>query len=399
MKTAVKKTVTSIQADSVEETALPKDFAKTLVAWQKTHGRHDLPWQQELKAYPVWLSEVMLQQTQVNTVKVYFHEFMSRFPRVEDLAGAPIDEILSMWSGLGYYTRARNLHRCAIEVTHRFGGVFPKEPETLASLPGIGESTAAAIASLCFQKRVAITDGNVRRVLARVMGFEGDMALGSSVRWLAQVAQSILPTQASHMPVYTQGIMDLGATVCKPKNPLCGHCPMQKVCVALKKERVAQIPFKSKKIKRTSQQLFWLVARNPKGEVMGVKRADKGIWAGLHGFVEFESEQELINATLQWSDKSRETKVKSNSLAQTQTQKQNKPQAKNKDRQIWAPPRPLEVMRHELTHKSLSIHAFFWEAPQDFEWPGARWLSKDQWGKVGLSRPVEELLKALLGRD
>jgi A/G-specific adenine glycosylase len=357
------------------EVPLPKEFAKKLVAWQKKHGRHDLPWQLELKAYPVWLSEVMLQQTQVSTVKVYFQKFMLRFPRVEDLACADINEVLALWTGLGYYTRARNLHRCAIEVTQTHGGVFPQELEALKSLPGIGESTAAAIASLCFQKRVAITDGNVRRVLARVMGFEGDMGLGSSVKWLSQVAQSLLPNQPSSMPTYTQGIMDLGATVCKPKNPLCDRCPMSEVCVAREQGLIDKIPVKSKKIKRTFEQLFWLIAQNPKGEVLGIKRGDKGIWAGLYGFAEFDSEEALINATT--------TRVGKSRIAKAQ---------KNTGR---VAPRALEVVRHELTHKSLSIHPFFWTAPMDFERPGAEWLTESQWRQVGLSRPVEDLLRSV----
>ena len=357
------------------EAPLPKEFAKKLVAWQKKHGRHDLPWQQELKAYPVWLSEVMLQQTQVSTVKVYFQKFMQRFPRVEDLARADINEVLALWTGLGYYTRARNLHRCAIEVTQTHGGVFPQELEALKSLPGIGESTAAAIASLCFQKRVAITDGNVRRVLARVMGFEGDMGLGSSVKWLSQVAQSLLPNQRISMPTYTQGIMDLGATVCKPKNPLCDRCPMSLVCVAREKGQVDKIPVKSKKIKRTFEQLFWLIAQNSKGEVLGIKRGDKGIWAGLYGFAEFDSEEALTNATTKWVEKTRVVKTKKGTEILT--------------------PRALQVVRHELTHKSLSIHPFFWPAPMDFDRPGAEWLSVSQWKQVGLSRPVEDLLRSI----
>jgi len=375
------------------DASLPLGFAKALVAWQKKHGRHDLPWQKTLDAYPVWLSEVMLQQTQVSTVKAYFNTFMARFPSVEDLALAPIDEVLSLWSGLGYYTRARNLHRCALEVTQKYGGVFPAELEALKSLPGIGESTAAAIASLCFQKRCAITDGNVRRVLARVLGFEGDMALGANVKWLSSVAQDLLPHQASSMPTYTQGIMDLGATVCKPKNPLCEACPVDRMCVAKEKGRAQLIPFKSKKVKRRAQQLFWLIAQNPQGEVLGRKRPEKGIWAGLYGFAEFDSEEALLEATASW--------LNPPPADSTNTKPKAKDKDKDKDKdkeplaQTLKAPRPLGVVRHELTHLSLSIHPYHWRAPQGFVWPGHEWREPLAWAQVGLARPVEDLLRAL----
>ncbi len=366
------KTALAVPARS----ALPQDFAKTLVAWQKLHGRHDLPWQERLEAYPVWLSEVMLQQTQVSTVKLYFQAFMARFPRVEDLARAPIDEVLSLWSGLGYYTRARNLHRCAMVVTQEHGGVFPQEMNALMALPGIGESTAAAIASLCFQQRCAITDGNVRRVIARVLAFEGDLAQSASVKWLAQVAKALLPEKAQSMPTYTQGIMDLGATVCKPKVPRCEVCPMANICEAKRQGLVDQIPYKSKKIKRTALALYWLIAQNPRGEVLGFKRPEQGIWAGLYGFAEFDSEAALLTAVSPWLSKKREQSAA--------------------PRQALTAPRPLDVVQHELTHKSLRIHPFYWQAPEGFDWPGHEWREPSAWSQMGLARPVEDLLRALL---
>ena len=174
-------------------------FAATLVEWQRHHGRHDLPWQTR-DAYRVWLSEIMLQQTQVDTVIPYYGRFLARFPDLPSLAAAPVEDVLALWSGLGYYARARNLHKCAQAVMSRHGGVFPADPALLAELPGIGRSTAAAISSFCFGERVAILDGNVRRVLSRVLAFEGDLAQAAQERALWDLATGLLPQDAVDMP-------------------------------------------------------------------------------------------------------------------------------------------------------------------------------------------------------
>ena len=192
------------------------------MAWQAAHGRNDLPWQNTRDPYRVWLSEIMLQQTQVATVQSYFIRFLDRFPDVASLAQSSQDDVLGLWSGLGYYSRARNLHRCAQLVVELHGGKFPGSALALESLPGIGRSTAAAIASLCFGERVAILDANVKRVLTRVLGFDADLALGANVLALWSEAQQALPVgvdAAVVMPRYTQGLMDLGATVSLPKIP------------------------------------------------------------------------------------------------------------------------------------------------------------------------------------
>ena len=339
-------------------------FARALVKWQRAHGRHDLPWQAKLDPYPVWLSEVMLQQTQVSTVKAYFAKFMSQFPRIEDLAHAQEEEVMSLWSGLGYYSRGRNLHVCAKRVVEDFGGHFPSEMEDLVRLPGIGPSTAAAIASICFAKKAAIMDGNVARVLTRYLGYGGDLSLSVHQRALKEMAQKLLPRQAKDMPTYTQGIMDLGATVCMPKRVLCDQCPVSKTCVAYSQNKVLELPHKSKKIKRKNKSIYWLMAISKEMQVFGGKRALGGIWAGMHAFPEFESESALVSSLPQ-------------------------------DVQL----RALPVHRHELTHMSLSIHTFALNCSKgqlNFKGMEAfNWMTIKQWMQVGRPKPVADLLAQL----
>ena len=209
---------------------LPSRFAERVVAWQKEHGRHDLPWQNTRDPYRVWLSEIMLQQTQVKAVLGHYARFVARFPDVHALAAAAPGDVLAAWSGLGYYSRARNLHRCAQVVVAEHGGEFPSTSEALARLPGIGRSTAAAIAAFCFGERAAILDGNVKRVLARVLAFEGDLAEPRAERALWDAATALLP--AHDIEAYTQGMMDVGATLCRVRAPHCLLCPASAVCAA-----------------------------------------------------------------------------------------------------------------------------------------------------------------------
>ncbi len=255
-------------------------IAPALVAWQRQHGRHDLPWQDSRDPYRVWLSEVMLQQTQVATVIGYYGRFLDRFPDVQTLAAAPLDDVLAAWSGLGYYSRARNLHRCAQVVVCAHGGCFPDTAVQLAALPGIGRSTAAAIAAFCFGERVAILDGNVKRVLARVLAFDGDLAQARSVDRLWQMAQLLLPAAADIGP-YTQGLMDLGATVCLPREPQCGRCPLRSACRAAAVGEPAAYPVKSRRLARGERRsaLLWLERHD--GAVWLVRRPAAGVWAGL----------------------------------------------------------------------------------------------------------------------
>src|ERR1700722_7362165 len=209
---------------------MAQQFAKALVTWHARHGRHDLPWQQDPSPYRVWVSEIMLQQTQVATVIGYFQRFMARFPDPAALAAATVDEVLHLWTGLGYYARGRNLHGAAIRIRDEFGGVFPSRFEDVTSLPGIGRSTAGAILALSQGRRFAILDGNVRRVLSRWFGIDGDPADNTPTKLLWGRAQEYPPNE--QVATYTQAIMDVGATLCTRRNPLCMHCPVAAGCVA-----------------------------------------------------------------------------------------------------------------------------------------------------------------------
>ncbi|WP_171088745.1 A/G-specific adenine glycosylase [Usitatibacter rugosus] len=253
-------------------------FAARIVRWQVKHGRHGLPWQASNDAYRRWLSEVMLQQTQVATVIPYFERFLVRFPDVAALAAASEGDVLALWSGLGYYARGRNLHRAAREVVERFGGVFPVRFDELESLPGVGRSTAAAIAAFAGGERRAILDGNVKRVIARHAGIGGDPSSSPVLEALWDAAEARLP--AKGIEAYTQGMMDLGATVCLARNPRCDICPVRIDCVAANEERVDELPGRKKRAARKHRSTAMLVAIS-KGEVLLVKRPSPGIWGGL----------------------------------------------------------------------------------------------------------------------
>ena len=276
----------------------PQDrFAAPLVAWQRTHGRHTLPWQRTRDPYRVWLSEIMLQQTQVATVLGYYERFLQRFPDVAVLAAASQDEVLALWSGLGYYSRARNLHACARAVVSEHGGVFPRSSELLQTLPGIGRSTAAAIAAFCFGERVAILDGNVKRVLTRFLGFDGDLAEARQERRLWDEATRQLPHDG--IEAYTQGLMDLGATLCLARSPSCLLCPVQAHCVALREGAPERYPVKTRKLKRGQRSNAWLWLQW--GERLWlVQRPDSGVWAGLWSLPEFDTPEALDAAARDW---------------------------------------------------------------------------------------------------
>jgi A/G-specific adenine glycosylase len=264
-----------------------RSFAARLIAWQARHGRHDLPWQADREPYRVWLAEVMLQQTQVGVVIPYFTRFCRRFPDVVALATAPLDDVLASWAGLGYYARARNLVACARVVVERHGGRFPLDAATLAQLPGIGRSTAGAIAAFCAEAREPILDGNVRRVLARHFGIDGDPSSPPVVRQLWQQAAALLP-DSPRMPAYTQAIMDLGATVCTRRAPRCESCPVAGTCVARRTGRVDELPAPRQRRPERSRRAWTLLALHD-GRVLLQRRAPTGVWGGLYSPPQFDS--------------------------------------------------------------------------------------------------------------
>ncbi|TXI99976.1 MAG: A/G-specific adenine glycosylase [Aquabacterium sp.] len=272
------------------------DLAERLVAWQHQDGRHHLPWQKLRDPYRVWLSEIMLQQTQVTTVLGYFERFLQRFPDVQALAAAPLDDVLTLWAGLGYYSRARNLHRCAQDVVNLHGARFPSSCEALQTLPGIGPSTAAAIASFCFDERVSIMDGNVKRVLSRVLGWGEDLSVRAHEKALIAAAQVVLPLRAEVMPSYTQGLMDLGATLCTPRKPSCLMCPWSDLCVARQVGDPERYPVKSRKLKRSERENWWLWPQW-REQVWLQQMPDKGVWAGLWTLPLLDSD-EAVSAVL-----------------------------------------------------------------------------------------------------
>ena len=271
-------------------------IASRVLAWQAQHGRRGLPWQGTSDPYRVWLSEIMLQQTQVVTVLDYYPRFLQRFPTVASLAAAPLDDVLALWSGLGYYTRARNLHRCAQAVVNDFDGQFPRTTELLQTLPGIGRSTAAAVAAFCYGERVAILDANVKRVLTRLLGFDKDLAVAANERALWDQATDLLPTGdlAAQMPRHTQAMMDLGATVCTSRKPSCLLCPLASACVAQQQGKPEHYPVKTRKLKRSSQSWWLLQAQRANGEVFLQQRPVPGVWAGLYSLPMHASREALM---------------------------------------------------------------------------------------------------------
>lgn len=250
-----------------------------LLRWYDRHGRHDLPWQHPRTAYRVWLAEVMLQQTQVATVIPYYRRFLTRFPTLTALARAPQDDVLASWAGLGYYSRARNLHRAAQLIVSEHGGRFPNTFEAVAALPGIGRSTAGAILAQAFGQRQAILDGNVRRVLARWAAIPGWPGAPAAQKKLWTLAESLLPQ--TRLADYTQALMDLGATLCTTRHPRCGDCPLAGDCKALHLDRVADFPAAKPRKARPHRRTHLLLIENSRGEFLLERRPAPGIWGGL----------------------------------------------------------------------------------------------------------------------
>jgi A/G-specific adenine glycosylase len=254
-------------------------FAAAVLAWFDQHGRKDLPWQQSPTPYRVWVSEVMLQQTQVAVVIPYFERFMARFPRVLDLADAPEDALMALWSGLGYYARARHLHRAACLVRDEHGGELPTEIAALMGLPGIGRSTAGAILSLALDRRHPILDGNVQRVLARTCGVEGWPGQARVRDRLWTLAERLTP--ADRVGAYNQGMMDLGATVCTPRAPACEDCPLNARCDARRTARQNELPTPRARRPLPERSTRMLLLRDPRGAILLERRPPQGVWSGL----------------------------------------------------------------------------------------------------------------------
>ena len=339
------------------------DFAHHLIVWHKVHGRHDLPWQNTHDPYRIWVSEIMLQQTQVAAVIPYFLRFMTRFPDIASLARAPVDDVLAHWSGLGYYARARNLHAAAQLIVTQHAGKFPQDRANIAALPGVGRSTAAAIAAFAFSGRGAILDGNVKRVLARCFGIAGYPGEAAVQNRLWALAESLLPP--THIERYTQALMDLGATVCVRAKPRCSRCPLQAQCFAYQTQRTAELPTSKPRMAIPQREAVLLILQHGK-EVLLEKRPASGIWGGLWSFPEIEPAAIL------------ETQL----LARFGVQVQSV--------------RPLVPFIHSFTHFRLTLLPL-WVAvtPGSQSLPGQIWLTPEDARGAAIPTPVRKLLALL----
>ena len=266
-------------------------LASSLLPWFKQHGRHDLPWQRDVSPYRVWVSEIMLQQTQVKTVIPYFIRFVERFPDVNALAEAPLDKVLHLWTGLGYYARARNMQRAAQVIVRDFAGRFPEDADALTALPGIGRSTAGAILALSLDRTCPILDGNVKRVLTRFYGIHGWPGHKQVEDRLWQLAGRETPQRKT--AAYTQAIMDLGATVCTRSRPRCAECPLASGCHAFRHSEQHRLPTRKTTKPIPVRQVVFALLENERGEILLEKRPPAGVWGGLWSFPEYKSNTEL----------------------------------------------------------------------------------------------------------
>jgi A/G-specific adenine glycosylase len=342
-----------------------RPFATRLTVWQRAHGRHDLPWQGTRDAYRIWLAEIMLQQTQVATVVPYYERFLAAFPDVRALAAAPVDRVLELWSGLGYYRRAHHLQAAAEAIVRQYDGRFPRDARTIATLPGIGRSTAAAIAAFAFGERAAILDGNVKRVLARHRGIDGFPGAPKVEARLWEIAESLLPERG--IETYTQALMDLGATLCTRSAPRCSECPVIIDCVARLEDRIADLPASRPAKARPSRAVRVLVLEHA-GTILLEKRPAAGIWAGLWSLPEIDL----------GADIARHCKLRF--LASVNVGD------------------ALPAIEHGFTHFSLTIHpqrVAVRRWPLRAEAPGLLWLTRDDALAAALPAPIRKLLAAL----
>ena len=339
-------------------------FSTQLLVWWDKHGRKDLPWQHPRSPYRVWVSEIMLQQTQVKTVIPYFHRFVDRFPDIQSLASASTDEVLGYWSGLGYYARARNLQKAASICVDQHAAKLPKAPEDLLSLPGIGESTANAIYSQAYDIPAVILDGNVKRVLSRFSAIEGWPGKPDVHKKLWNIAKELLPD--SRGADYSQAIMDLGATLCTRARPACSRCPVQKQCKAHKLDSVACFPTRKPRTKITRMSFRMLMLVNGEGNVLLERRPPSGIWGGLWSLPVDDTETPVTEKL---------------GLEESQFQ-------------------PLPALKHQLTHIQMDIQPVI--AHSELSAKGVecaaeqRWFKADEWPELGLPKPVRALLETYL---
>ncbi|HTD73443.1 MAG TPA: A/G-specific adenine glycosylase [Steroidobacteraceae bacterium] len=346
-----------------------EEFSQRLLAWFAVHGRHTLPWQINPTPYRVWISEVMLQQTQVATVIPYYERFLARFPDVQSLASAPLDEVLHLWTGLGYYARARNLRACAQMLTARFGGEFPERIDAVMELPGIGRSTAGAILALSRGKRHPILDGNVKRVLARVFGIAGDPGSKALVELLW--ARSDACTPGENIAAYTQAIMDLGATVCTRARPACTVCPMNAVCVAGLEGRQAELPGTKQRRTRPSRETTLLIAQtgtHNSTAILVERRPASGLWGGLWSPPQFENESDA----LAWCERELGEAVRD--------------------------PRALAPIDHAFTHFDLRLNPLVVRCELNLSVQDAAdrlWYPLETPPRIGLPQPINQLFERL----
>lgn len=342
------------------------DLAVKLVAWQRQHGRQHLPWQHTQDPYRVWLSEIMLQQTQVTTVIGYYERFLHAFPTVQALANATQDEVMPYWAGLGYYARARNVHRCAQIICTEYGGQFPSQSQTLATLPGIGRSTAAAIAAFCFGERAPIMDGNVKRVFTRFFGVEGHPQQRAVEQKLWALAEQVLAYSPAdlNMAHYTQSLMDLGSLICTRRRPTCEACPLKAQCYAFAHGLTEALPTPKVRPSKPERSVQMLIVQTP-SHVLLTQRPSEGIWGGLQVPLLFETKGDLEQML----------------------------------RTHQASTHALEVLQpfwHVFSHFKLHIHPYLLSCHQPWPVEDAQfWLPREAISKAALPAPVKKVFAAL----
>ena len=363
-------------------------FAKKLIAWHSVSGRSGLPWQGNRDAYAVWVSEIMLQQTQVATVLERYPRFMKRFPTVKKLAAADIDEVLAEWAGLGYYSRARNLHACAKQVMQEFSGKFPNNPILLEQLQGIGRSTAGAIAAFAFHERAPILDANVKRILARLFAVDGAIQDKVVNDRLWQLANDLLPNQPENMPVYTQALMDFGATWCTARKPVCmgveKKCPFTKECQANLSDQVLTLPKKMIKAKSPEFDCDMLLVRSG-NFVLLQKRPSKAIWGGLWSLPESG-----------WRSKTEQACKGASTLKELLTNTLPRENIAGLAKSIKELKQGNQI-KHIFTHRRLWMQIWEGRSAKTIEFLGEdlKWVPLGQLGRYGLPQPIKILLQGL----